>query len=373
MAFLFYLLIFLLFLWAAMTIAQLGYSLYTNRKRRIRADVRARFRAALQQIYVEAGSPELVSAEDVVTALRRIVGVERSIGRDVLVEFASKLEPAEARPLADAYEMMGFVKEDIERLQKGGWQQRADAATRLGRIRCWSAIEILNGALRDKDEDVRFAAVCALAEIGDQYSIPAIVHALTGANGWQVLQVSEKLLSMNADISHIFLEMLNTSGAVKSRREAVIKTVLELIADFGQRGSERLNLNAARTAACQFINSDQIDLRARAIRALAAVGTGTIEEFKMLLEALSDKNWEIRAVAARALGQIAHPEAIPRLIEALTDEAWWVRYNSAQALARMGHDGVVALHAQLNQEDRFAREIVKQVLEELQLDAASRA
>ncbi|MEM4251384.1 MAG: HEAT repeat domain-containing protein [Candidatus Bathyarchaeia archaeon] len=373
MTFLFYLLTALLFLWAGMTIAQLGYSLYSNHKRRLRADIRARFRAALQQIYVDAGRPELVTADEVVSALRRIAGDERAIGRDVLVEFASRLEANEAKPLVDAYEMMGFVKQDIERLQKGYWQQRADAATRLGRIRCWSAIEVLNGALRDSDEEVRLAAVCALAEIGDQYSIPAIVHALAGANGWQVLQVSEKLLAMNADISHIFLEMLNTSGAVKSRREAVIKTVLELIADFGQRGSERLNLNAARTAACQFIQSDQIDLRARAIRALAAVGIGTVEEFQLLLAALSDKNWEIRAVAAKALGQIGNLEAIPKLTEALTDEAWWVRHNSAQALTRMGQPGIAALRAQLDQEDRFAREIAKQVLEELQLDAASRA
>lgn len=373
MTFLFYLLASLLFLWAAMTVAQLGYSLYANRKRRLRTYIRAKFKAALQQIYVEAGQPGLVNADEVVSALRRIAGRERAIGRDVLVEFASKLEPDEARPLIDAYEMMGFVKEDIALLQKGNWQQRAAAATRLGRIRCWSAIEVLNGALRDSDEEVRLAAVCALAEIGDQYSIPAIVHALTGANGWQVLQVSEKLLAMNADISHIFLEMLNASGAVKSKREAVIKTVLELIADFGQRGSERLNLNAARAAACQFIQSDQLDLRARAIRALAAVGIGNMEEFELLLQSLSDRNWEIRAVAAKALGQIANPEAIPRLTEALTDEAWWVRHNSAQALTRMGQRGIDALRTQLDQEDRFAREIAKQVLEELQLDAASRA
>ncbi|MCS6885977.1 MAG: HEAT repeat domain-containing protein [Acidobacteriota bacterium] len=372
MQFVFYFLIVLLALWAFITIAQVAYSIRVEAKRRFKSEVRARFKSVLQQIYTEAGSPTRISIDEVVASLERICK-DRIICRDVLIEFTSKLDLDESKPLRDAYERMGFVKQDIELLQNGKWQARFEAATRLGRMRCWSAIEVLNGAMRDKDEDVRFAAVCALAEIGDQYSIPAIVHALTDANGWQVLQVSERLLAMNVDVTHAFLQMLTASGGVKSRREAVIKTVLDLIADFAQRADDKLNLNAARAAAYQFVNSEQLDLRARAIRVFAATGVATPSEFELVLNCLSDRYWEIRAVAAKALGQIGDQAAVSKLTEALRDEAWWVRHNAAQALARLGQSGIEALQAQLHGEDKFAAETAKQVLEELQLDAKSGA
>ncbi|MBL8152372.1 MAG: HEAT repeat domain-containing protein, partial [Blastocatellia bacterium] len=199
-----------------------------------------------------------------------------------------------------------------------------------------------------------------------------IVYSLSGANGWQVLQVADKLINMRIDISHLLLEMLQSSGAVKAKREAVSKTVLELIADFGQRSSERFNINLVRSAIMQFMNSDSIDLKARAIRAFAAVGIETGEELEAILLSLTDKHWEVRAVAARALGQIGLEGAVPYLANSLMDEAWWVRHNAAHSLARLGQQGIDALREKLDSDDRFARDISKQVIEELQLDAAVR-
>src|SRR5207249_249143 len=144
------------------------------------------------------------------------------------------------------------------------------------------------------------------------------------------------------DLTRLLLDMLQTSGAVRMRREAVTKTVLELIADFGQRNCERLNVRTARAAAIQFLNSESIDIRARALRVLAAIDIETSGELNVLLARLSDKAWEVRAVAAKVLGLLGKGQAIQSLTQALSDEAWWVRHNAAHALALLGSYGIEA-------------------------------
>ncbi|KAF0247237.1 MAG: HEAT repeat-containing protein, partial [bacterium] len=172
------------------------------------------------------------------------------------------------------------------------------------------------------------------------------------------------------DITRPLLDLLQASGAVKERREIAQRTVLELIADFGQRGSERLGARAARATASKFLDNDSVDMRARAIRAIAAVGIETNDELDLILDKLTDKEWPVRAVAAKALGQLQQEQAIPTLTRALTDEAWWVRHNAAHSLAMLGVNGLAELRTQTLNPDRFARDIAKQVLEELQSDGA---
>jgi hypothetical protein len=54
------------------------------------------------------------------------------------------------------------------------------------------------------------------------------------------------------------------------------------------------------------------------------------------IEALKDKNWDVRQSAADALGNIGDASAVPALIEALKDENKGVRGNAAGALGKIG-------------------------------------
>lgn len=372
MVWLFYFLAILLFLWAILVLGLVVYSYSSATQRSRRALLRASLQAAIQQKIAQFGSLEVLDSKDLANTLLSISKKDRNCLRDCLVEYTNGLYEEEISKIRETYDQLGFLKKDIDTLQKGNWIKKSEAAIRLGRIHCASAIEVITALLRDDNKEVRLAAVCSLADIGDLRSVPSIIYALADADGWQVLQVADKLLNMQADITRPLLDLLQASGAVKERRELAQKTVLELIADFGHRGSERLGARAARLAATKFLSTDSIDMRARAIRAIAAVGIETNDELDLILNCLSDKDWPVRAVAAKALGQLQQEQSIPALTRSLTDEAWWVRHNAAHSLAMLGTNGLAELRTQTLNPDRFARDIAKQVLEELQLDGAAK-
>lgn len=367
---LFYFLATLLLLWAVLVVSLVVYSYLVSNQRVSRAKLRASLQATIQQMISQNGSLEALSGKALAASLSPIGNKDRICMRDCLIEYTNGLYEEEIKVIRETYDSLGFLSSDIKILQKGNWVKKSEAAIRLGRIHCASAIEVITGLLRDDDREVRMACVCALADIGDLRSVSSIVYALADADGWQVLQVADKLLHMQTDVTRPLLELLQASGAVKERRELAQKTVLELIADFGQRGNEKLGSRAARLAASKFLDNESIDMRARAIRAITSVGIENNEELDLILKKLADKEWQVRAVAAKALGQLQQEQAIPTLTRALTDEAWWVRHNAAHSLAMLGNNGVAELRTQTLNPDRFARDIAKQVLEELHLDGA---
>ena len=66
-----------------------------------------------------------------------------------------------------------------------------------------------------------------------------------------------------------------------------------------------------------------------------------------LIKALQDQEWEVRASAALALGNIGGGagDAVPALIKALQDQDKWVRSRAASALGRIGGGAVDAVPA----------------------------
>lgn len=75
--------------------------------------------------------------------------------------------------------------------------------------------------------------------------------------------------------------------------------------------------------------------------------------------------WHLRMEAAKALGRLGTADDLPRLERLLGDTQWWVRYRSAQALARLPFVTRADLERLRDrQADRFARDILTQVLAE---------
>ena len=74
-------------------------------------------------------------------------------------------------------------------------------------------------------------------------------------------------------------------------------------------------------------------LRVKSRNKLVSVGTAAVPALK---EALSDKNQWCRWEAAKALGEIASPEATDALINSLEDKSFDVRWLAAEALVAIG-------------------------------------
>ncbi len=102
-------------------------------------------------------------------------------------------------------------------------------------------------------------------------------------------------------------------------------------------------------------------VRARAAALAGAVGS---EEAVGVLQTLvHDEDAEVRAAAAAALGRLGHWPSAPVIAPLLRDPAWIVRSQSALALRSLGSPGLLYLRKGLSDEDHFAADISRQVLD----------
>jgi HEAT repeat protein len=97
--------------------------------------------------------------------------------------------------------------------------------------------------------------------------------------------------------------------------------------------------------------------------ALRIVGTpGLLPQVR---ELLAHPDWQVRVLAAKALGRIGDRSDVDRLSGLLGDREWWVRYRAAQAIAELPWLGAAELDAlQAALTDRFAADILAQVIAE---------
>jgi HEAT repeat protein len=86
-----------------------------------------------------------------------------------------------------------------------------------------------------------------------------------------------------------------------------------------------------------------------------------------LIEALADRNSNVRWEAAKALGQIGDPAAIPALVKALEDDNFGVRWLAAEGLIHMKEEALVPLLRALatRPDSRWLREAAHHVLRTL--------
>jgi hypothetical protein len=102
-------------------------------------------------------------------------------------------------------------------------------------------------------------------------------------------------------------------------------------------------------------------VRARAAALAGAIGGDPL--VRRLESLLADPDAEVRAAAAASLGRLGHWPAATELARMLRDPAWVVRSQSALAMRRLGSPGHLLLRRALDDRDRFASDIARQVLD----------
>jgi HEAT repeat protein len=105
-------------------------------------------------------------------------------------------------------------------------------------------------------------------------------------------------------------------------------------------------------------------VRERARQSLVAIGGPAVAP---LIEALADRNEQMRWEAAKALCQIADPASAPALVTILEDEVFDVRWLAAEGLIALGRGALVPLLQALMEhpDSLWLREGAHHVLHEL--------
>lgn len=135
----------------------------------------------------------------------------------------------------------------------------------------------------------------------------------------------------------------------------------------GQQALDALEVAAALhdprllAPASRFLHHADPVIRCHAIAVIGDLGGE--RGVAALTAALEDESDDVRACAARGLGQGRHWSAAARLAECLRDSSWQVRGEAGAALRRLGPAGELLLRRSLNDGDRFARHMARLMLD----------
>lgn len=226
------------------------------------------------------------------------------------------------------------------------WSKRIQA------IRCFSLFPDKSNEpyilrlLKDSIPIVKYTAAYCAAELGTAQSTNAIIDEMNLANRFLRHPFRDSILKGDPEDFTYIEKRLE-----KDEDPYIRVSCLELI-------SHQMNHHAAELAA-RDLYAPHKNLRLAAIRALGHYPQASPS---LLIPLLKDPEWEIRSIAARALGYLKVHEAIPELAALLKDPAWWVRMNAALALKRIGKEGEKVLEIQDPKENNNAYEIAQYVL-----------
>lgn len=288
---------------------------------------------------------------DAAEAAARLAKHRRSTVLTLVQRLAADLDGDAAVRLRRLVDAAGLDRQIRRRLKSRSWRRRAQGA---GLANLLPAHDPLRTSLLDDPHpmvrartaealDPIQAGTCAerLVELLDD-DVDAVKFAAQGA----LLQGGARVL----DVLQAYLERADGSG---------VEWALEVAANLPD---PRLVPGIRR-----HLDAPEANRRAIATRALARWMDGTDE----LSALLADEDAVVRATAAEAVGLIGAQSLAAQVGRLLGDRSWLVRERAGRALASVGPAGVMTLRVHLDDDDPYAADMARQVLDTL--DAAHRA
>src|SRR5262249_14187093 len=232
----------------------------------------------------------------------------------------------------------GLIEKLIFEAQRlTGWR-RMRALVALGRTRALEGIPALADALRERNLEVRLAALRGLARTACSPAVAEIL-AWVGERGLivPVLLLQSALIQCCAERPQLLLPFLQQA-------EGPLREVIARV--LGEVATPSLGLHLLELA-----GDEREELRAAAARAMshseAAVAFGPLE----LLA--GDPTWFVRLRAIIGLGNLGDPRAIPALMNGLSDSNRLVRLRAAEALVQFKDEMVPVFQQVVRLGDRY--------------------
>jgi len=202
------------------------------------------------------------------------------------------------------------------------------AAELVGSMGAAESVPLLRARLSDADPLVRLACARALADLGSVTAMPEIAQALSRGGGHDG-ELGGILLSFGAAAAPFLRSRLSESPEPQERWQAA--------AALGE-----LHEAAAVPELVNALSDRDDEVCARVARALGTIGdSGAVGALISLLE--QPRSGFVHVAAATALGMLDDPAAAPALISALSADDWADRNAAARALVELGDSGLGAV------------------------------
>jgi len=258
--------------------------------------------------------------------------------------------------LLEVYEGLGLLAADVRSASSSFWHRRIIGLRRLAQVRQIAPRSALVRFSKDF-HSARILAAHALSEAGRADDVFDVISNLELP--WRLME-RPLFLVLNEMPQEMFESVLERWYEIESEHTRKVLLIAAAL-----RCPER-----AKELLEQASSSSAVEIRLGAGVAAANLAGGNVEG--VLLGLLSDGAFEVRAQAARGLGQYPTRNSASALTEGLKDPSFWVRQNAAASLASQGKEGLAALRRVMqDSSDRFAAQVAAEELERGLLHAES--
>jgi len=223
----------------------------------------------------------------------------------------------------------------LQLLAEADTEMKCIVISALGKMRADSSvIEALLKLVPDPDTDISQAAVGALTQIGQEH--PEIVDS----HFWE-------LILSAIDLGGVELSIQKSAGKLNDRMFEIFKNLLIMLPD------TLVATHLSKTDFAQEIDRYKenlsIQLVAKAVRFLKAVGHNSSQVIAALFGLLSHTNAQVKRTTVQTLGEIGQEyfRTAEALLPLLSDTDWQVRQATAQALGEMKQGSAEVIEALL--------------------------
>ncbi|MES1981955.1 MAG: HEAT repeat domain-containing protein [Pseudomonadota bacterium] len=233
-------------------------------------------------------------------------------------------------------------------ISRRGMAQRLLAVIALGHLRQKTDWSVLEKLLQEPNALLSIAAARSMMQINPEAAISRFIPLLITRTDWPPVRVAMILREAGPDlVSQPLVDLLKRASPEQLPEliPFLEQAHDDVIAEFA-RGFIDVNTDPPVIAAFLRVMKSPQDL-------------------DMVRRQVVHTDWRVRVQAALALGRMGLVEDRRLLIHLLADQQWWVRYRAAQALSQLPFVDLDYLRGiQLQQSDRYAHDILDQVMEE---------
>ncbi len=248
--------------------------------------------------------------------------------------------------LNDVARRLGVERDARAMLARGPRTERLLATRLLGHLGDRASWDTLRTLADSPDVTLSLSALWALVRIDPHAAAAYLTPLFVERDDWAMSHVAGILKEASAPVAGVLADLLPSLPPERLPRALRI--------------AEALRIDVPPDVLSAALAGDDLERVTAALRIVATPGLRA-----PVRGLLAHGDWQVRVLAAKALGRIGDASDVDRLTALLADREWWVRYRAAQALVELpwlGRAELDALHASLT--DRFAADILGQVLSE---------